>query len=206
MLLQYFDFAPHNPSYNLQIKSTLTIKPKDFQMKANLREGWTATKIEQSLSGSIRGTVPSTKAPTAVEKTTAQGIPFTILYGSNSGTCESFAQTLAADAAAHGFSASKVDTLDSAKQNLPINEPFLIVTASYEGQPTDNAAHFFDWLQSLKEDEKLGTNYAVFGCGHSDWKQTFHRIPNTIDELLGKHGGNRICQKGTADAAKGNMM
>lgn len=122
------------------------------------------------------------------------------------GTCESFAQTLAADAAAHGFTATKVDTLDSAKQGLPTKEPIVIVTASYEGAPCDNAAHFFDWLQNLKEEERVAANFAVFGCGHSDWKQTFNRIPNTIDALLEQHGGKRICQRGSANAAKGDMM
>ena len=82
----------------------------------------------------------------------------------------------------------------------------MIVTASYEGQPTDNAGHFFDWLQNLRDDENLDTDFAVFGCGHSDWKQTFHRIPNAIDERLEKHSGNRICKMGTANAAKGDMM
>ena len=175
-------------------------------MRATLRDGWTATKVEQSLAGSVRGGGPSNQEKPVVKQPASTRLPFTILYGSNSGTCESFAQTLAADAATHGFKASRVDTLDSAKQNLPTDEPVVIVTASYEGAPCDNAAHFFSWLQSLKDEEKLGTKFAVFGCGHSDWKQTFHTIPNTINDLLKTHGGQRICVKGSADAAKGDMM
>ncbi|KAK5112785.1 hypothetical protein LTR85_011119 [Meristemomyces frigidus] len=206
MVLQYFNLTPHDPQYDLQIKSTLTIKPKDFFMHASLREGWTATKVEQSLSGSIRAEAPSKQAESDADQAGADAIPLTVLYGSNSGTCEAFAQTVAADAAAHGFKASKVDTLDSAKQALPTDEAVVIVTASYEGQPTDNAGHFYNWLQTLKEGEKMQTSYAVFGCGHSDWKQTFHRIPNTIDELLAQHGGKRLCDRGNADAAKGDMM
>lgn len=206
MVLQYFTFTPHDPQYDLQIKSTLTIKPKDFFMRASLRDGWTATKVEKSLSGSIRGEAPTKQAEAGAAQASANAIPFTILYGSNSGTCEAFAQTVAADAAAHGFKASKVDTLDSAKQNLPTDELVVIVTASYEGQPTDNAGHFYNWLQKLEEGEKVQASYAIFGCGHSDWKQTFHRIPNSIDELLHQHGAKRLCDRGTADAAKGDMM
>lgn len=37
VLLQNFDFRLHDPSYELAIKSTLTIKPKDFYMHASLR-------------------------------------------------------------------------------------------------------------------------------------------------------------------------
>ncbi|WPG99486.1 Hypothetical protein R9X50_00230100 [Acrodontium crateriforme] len=205
MLLQYFNFSLEDPSYDLKIKATLTIKPKDFHMKAALREGWTATKVEQSLSGSIRDK-ESSKSHPAAGKVVSEGTPFTVLYGSNSGTCEAFAQTIAADAASHGFKATRVDTLDSAKQNLPSNEPVVIVTASYEGEPCDNASHFFDWLQNVKDGEKIQTNFAVFGCGHSDWKQTFHRVPKYINSCLEQRGGTRICEMGTADASKGDMM
>lgn len=51
MTLQYFNFTPDDPQYSLQISSTLTIKPKNFNMRAAVREGWTARTIEQSLTG-----------------------------------------------------------------------------------------------------------------------------------------------------------
>lgn len=210
MLLQYFNFTLDDPQYTLQISSTLTIKPKDFEMRGTLREGWTPRKIEQSLSGNVAadssigdGDHSKARAPAEPEK---EGKAMTILYGSNSGTCEAFAQTLAADAASHGFRASKVDTLDSAKQNLPSDEPVVIITASYEGEPTDNACHFYNWIQNLQPGEKLNSSFAVFGCGHSDWKQTFHRIPKSIDDVLSKSGCQRLCPLGSTDAAKMDMM
>jgi cytochrome P450/NADPH-cytochrome P450 reductase len=150
-------------------------------------------------------TEPQEVAPPKSSAEEPKGTPITILYGSNTGTCEVFARTLAADARRHGFSASTVDTLDSAKRNFP-KEPTIIVTASYEGEPPDNAAHFYNWLNNLPADEKVDANFAVFGCGHSDWKQTFHRIPKEIDRLLIQTGGQRICDMGSADAAKGDMM
>jgi cytochrome P450/NADPH-cytochrome P450 reductase len=176
-----------DPGYTLQTAFSLTIKPKDFFMKTTLREGWTSRKIEQHLSGSLKADTTGVAATTASSKVDPQkpGKPLTILYGSNSGTCEAFAQTLAADARAHGFTATKVDTLDSAKGAVPTEEPVVIVTASYEGEPCDNAAHFFDWLQN--NDEKVETQYAVFGCGHSDWKSTFHKVSKP------KYGRHRAC-------------
>lgn len=64
LLLQYFNFELDDPQYNLHLTSTLTIKPKDFNMRANLREGWTAVKVEQSLAGSsTRGPEPATVSP-----------------------------------------------------------------------------------------------------------------------------------------------
>ncbi|TKA39293.1 hypothetical protein B0A54_08602 [Friedmanniomyces endolithicus] len=147
-------------SYNLQIKSTLTIKPKDFFMRATLREGWTATKIERSLSGSIRTPASSKSQPAASSIPKTEGLPLSVLYGSNSGTCEAFAQTIAADAGAKGFNAT-VQTLDSAKQSLPSGQPVVIITASYEGEPCDNAAHFYNWLQNMKDGEHIESDYAV---------------------------------------------
>ncbi|USW48179.1 Putative Flavoprotein-like superfamily [Septoria linicola] len=207
-LLQYFNFSMDDPQYDLQTAFTLTIKPKDFYMRASLREGWTARKIEQHLSGSSKFDVSKAPgAPTATNEAHGEsGKPVTILYGSNSGTCEVLANTLAADARAHGFSASAVKTLDSAKQNLPTDEPVVIVTASYEGEPADDASHFYNWLQHLEPGTKLDTKFAVFGCGHSDWKKTFHRVPTAIDNFLEKAGSTRLCSMGTADAAKGDMM
>lgn len=208
MLLQYFNFAMDDPAYQLQTAFSLTIKPKDFFMKTTLREGWTARKIEQHLSGSLKAQKPASSTPaeskSAAVDSKKPAKPLTILYGSNSGTCEVFAQTLAADARAHGFTATKVDTLDSAKGALPTDEPVVIVTASYEGEPCDNAAHFFDWLKSTNE--KMDTKFAVFGCGHSDWKQTFHQVPKAIDRLLEEAGGQRLCEMGSANAAAGDMM
>ncbi|KAK6441580.1 hypothetical protein LTR95_002175 [Oleoguttula sp. CCFEE 5521] len=205
--LQFFDYRLDDPSYDLQLKSTLTIKPKDFFVRATLREGWTATKVEHALSGVIGGGAPTheTSRPENVLPDD-QGIPFTILFGSNSGTCEAFAHTLATDAAAHGFRATTVVPLDSVARQEPSKEPTVIVTASYEGQPTDNAAHYYDWLSSLPEETKLDTTHVVFAAGHSDWASTFHKIPTRIDNLLASHGSNRICQMGSADAKKGDMV
>lgn len=209
MLLQYFDFSLDNPQYELQLKATLTIKPKDFHMRAKLRHGLTATQLERSLSSSMSGPqanhVEANSTAQNNNSANHQGKPMTVLYGSNTGTCQAFAQRIASDAPAHGFTAN-VDTLDSAKASLPTDQPVVIITASYEGQPCDNAAHFFNWLESLKEDNSTKISYAVFGAGHSDWKSTFHRIPTAIDNMLSVLGGERICERGGADAAQGDMF
>ncbi|KAK5276403.1 hypothetical protein LTR16_011273, partial [Cryomyces antarcticus] len=106
----------------------------------------------------------------------------------------------------HGFRAKVVDSLDSVNQNLPTDVPVVIITASYEGQPPDNAVHFYRSLESLKGDEMSKVAYSVFGCGHSDWKTTFHRIPNAIDRMLEERGGERIAARGGADASHGDMF
>jgi cytochrome P450/NADPH-cytochrome P450 reductase len=38
-IFQSFDIRPHNPDYKLQIKHTITLKPRDFYMHASSRKG-----------------------------------------------------------------------------------------------------------------------------------------------------------------------
>ncbi|KAF2995803.1 hypothetical protein E8E13_000542 [Curvularia kusanoi] len=206
ILLQNFNFTMDDPSYQLQIKQTLTIKPKDFRMRAQLRSGVSATMLERALaSAGINDAPPAKGAPQARKEKLAKGKPMSIYYGSNSGTCEALASRLASDAANHGFRAD-VDTLDTAKDNLPTDRPVVIVTASYEGQPPDNAAHFVQWVGTLKEDELKDVSYAVFGCGHRDWAKTFHKVPKYLNEQLEKVGATRLVDIGTADAAQGDIF
>ncbi len=91
-------------------------------------------------------------------------------------------------------------TLDSITQHVPTDGPLVIVTASFEGEPADNAAHFVEWLQNLKGAEFDGLKYAVFGCGNRDWVRTFQRIPKLIDGVLEERGGKRLLERGVGDA------
>lgn len=86
-------------------------------------------------------------------------------YGSNAGTCESLAQTLAAEASSRGYDAV-VKPLDAGVGNIKKYQPVAIVVSSYEGEPPDNAAHFMEWLKGLKGNRLEGMKHAVFGCGH----------------------------------------
>jgi len=119
-----------------------------------------------------------------------------IFFGSNSGSCESFAETLASEAPLYGYNAT-VATLDSTVGSLPNDQPIIIITASYEGQPCENAKQFVAYLESKP---KLEINYAVFGAGHHDWVNTYQKIPTYIDQMLEKAGGKRIIERGVGDS------
>jgi len=128
----------------------------------------------------------------------------TILYGSNTGTCQALAQGLASDAAAHGFTAD-VRELDSVIERMPKKQPVVIITASFEGEPPDNAARFIQWMRSLDGKAMEDVTYATFGCGHSDWSKTFHAIPKEVDRALESLGATRLVPMGSADAAKNQI-
>ena len=207
ILLQNFQFFPQDPSYQLRFKQTLTIKPKDFQMRAQLRPGRDLLGLERSLhSGSSTNTATPSVGMADTSAKPGKGRPIEVYFGSNSGTCQAFASRLAMDASSHGFKVRINDSLDTATRNLPKDAPVVIITASYEGQPPDNAAHFVHWLENLKENEVDGVQYAVFGCGHHDWQATFQRIPSLVDKILEERGAKRIALKGSADAARGDMF
>jgi cytochrome P450/NADPH-cytochrome P450 reductase len=168
MLLQNFDFRMDDPTYNLQIKQTLTIKPKNFYMHASLRDGIDPVHLEKMLhvDTSKHDELPGKESTPKGSSNGGKSQPMSILYGSNSGTCEALAQSLARAASSRGFHA-KVNTLDSAVSKVPEKEPVVLISSSYEGQPPDNAAHFVAWLEGLKGGQDLkDVKYTVYGCGN----------------------------------------
>lgn len=164
MMLQNFDVKLDDPAYKLSIKQNLTIKPADLYIRVSPRKNMTATTVDVNLHG--HGTLTTVTAKdNGMTEASTNGPPLLILYGSNTGTCQAFAQRLASDAAGHGFAASIKD-MDSATDDIPKNVPVIVITSSYEGQPPDNAARFVEWLQVAKADALDGVKYTVFGCGH----------------------------------------
>ncbi|KAL5593009.1 hypothetical protein FOBRF1_012111 [Fusarium oxysporum] len=202
MLLQNFDFHMNDPTYTLKIAENLTVKPKDFYIRAALRHSMSPLDLEHRLRGESaekRANTHDEEAPEREAKNGHTGKPISIYYGSNSGTCEVFARRLAASAPAHGFRAQVVDSIDAGKDRLPTDHAVIFLVSSYEGQPPDNAKHFVAWLESLTGQEVDKVNYAVFGAGNSEWRQTFHRIPKLIDSELEKHGAQRLVPIGLTD-------
>lgn len=208
LILQNFDMRMDDPNYEMQIVQTLTIKPKDFYMRASLREGITPTILLQRLAGD-NATANGENEPGGVANVMSVAADgdheLLILYGSNTGTCQALAQKLAGQCAQRGFKA-EVKSLDQVMGQVPKRVPAVLITASYEGLPTDDASRFVVWLQSLdemKDDKALhGVKYAVFGCGHSDWTSTFQKTPKLIDDLLPKFGAERITARGLSDVSK----
>ncbi|KAF7323877.1 hypothetical protein MKEN_00609100 [Mycena kentingensis (nom. inval.)] len=209
LIFQNFDLRLADPNYEIKVLQSLTIKPKDLFVHASLREGITATTLQKRLEARD---AESAEAAVAGQKTgeaskVGGGAPLTILFGSNTGTCQSLASRLASEAAKRGFSATTGD-LDSGVGRLPRDHPVIIITASYEGQPPDNAARFVAWLESLDNtSEKLdGVKFAVFGAGNKDWATTFFRIPRLVDDLLAKHGAQRVAEMGTSDVSNRDVV
>ncbi|KAH9891895.1 bifunctional P-450/NADPH-P450 reductase [Cubamyces lactineus] len=207
-ILQRFDLVMHDPAYELELKQTLTIKPHNFLIHAIPRKNKPSLRAILSMSQSAEKApaVQAVSNAAAPAPDTTKLKPMYVLYGSNTGSSESFAQRIASEAPAFGFRAS-IGTLDSAIDRHPEDGPVIIVTASYEGQPADNAAHFVEWLSSIQDPGAFkGSRYAVFGCGNRDWMKTYQRIPTLIDETLSAHGAIRLVPRGEGDAGGGDFF
>ncbi|CAK7201368.1 hypothetical protein SEUCBS139899_004072 [Sporothrix eucalyptigena] len=218
LLLQNFTISLADPNYKMQVQQTLTIKPKNTYVHVKLRSGLNATQLLQRLTGSVSTPTepanglalhtPSGNGAAKNETTTPNGPRLAILYGSNTGTCQSLAQSLAVEASQRGFTTS-VHDLDAAVENVPKgpNTTVAIITASYEGQPPDNAARFVAWLERVEDNDAFsGTQFAVFGCGHVDWATTYQRVPTLVDTLLAEHGATRLVERGISDASQRDMF
>jgi len=131
-IFQRFDLIMDDPSYQLRVKQSLVVKPEGFYIRAYPRNRKTRLYTTPSSAKLPSGTSrqkPNFSTPADV----ASNQPLYVLYGSNSGASEGFAQRVASDAPAHGFRPS-IGTLDSAVDKIPSDGPVVIITASFEGQ------------------------------------------------------------------------
>lgn len=202
-IVQRFDLVMDDPSYDLKLKQTLTIKPKDFYIHAIPRKDRSSIVATPS-STLLKDRSNKVSRPLSTTDDEYKK-PLYVLYGSNTGNSEAFAQRIASEASSHGFHAS-IGALDSAVDHLPKDGPVIIVTASFEGQPADNAAHFVEWVSALCGSELEGVSYAVFGCGNKDWVSTYQRVPKLLDGVLEERGAHRLVEHGEGDAGSGEFF
>ena len=196
MLLQRFDIVMDDPSYQLEIAETLTIKPHGLMIRA---------KARGTGDFALRGAIVSTPSRPLVKEAAAEvALPsdatkLLVLYGSNTGSSEMFARRIAGDATRQGY-AVKLATMDEHTGALDPAMPVVVVTASYEGQAPDNAKKFLSWIESLGAGDLEGVRYAVFGCGNRQWARTYQFVPKRVDAAFAAAGATPLRERGEADA------
>jgi cytochrome P450/NADPH-cytochrome P450 reductase len=195
MMLQRFDFVLDDPSYQLKIHETLTIKPEGLRIRARVRRD--ARPIGRPSPSAVK--LAAVAPAPAASLDLANAIDLLVLYGSNTGSSEAFANRIAAEAPANGFRPS-VARMDERASHLPKTGALVVVTASYEGQPPDNARQFVAHVESLPAGALTGATYAVFGCGNRQWARTYQAVPKRVDAALAAAGATRIVDRGEADS------
>jgi cytochrome P450 / NADPH-cytochrome P450 reductase len=194
MILQRFKLIDHK-RYQLVLKETLSVKPDGFKIKVRPR----SEKERGAYAGAAPAAASVASAPRARTRP-GHNTSLLVLYGSNLGTAEELATRVADLAEVNGF-ATRLGALDDFAGQLPKEGGVLIFCASYNGAPPDNATQFVKWLRDgMAKDALAGVNYAVFGCGNSDWAATYQSIPRLIDEQLANFGARSVYARGEGDA------
>ncbi|MGZ8259006.1 MAG: bifunctional cytochrome P450/NADPH--P450 reductase [Caldimonas sp.] len=196
MILQRFDLIEDDPSYQLAVAETLTLKPQGFRIRVKPR-GTGSFRLRSAVAPVAAKPAPAT--PAAPRAALGTETPLLVLYGSNTGSAEAFADRIASDAAMRGY-AAEAAALDDHAGRLPTDGAVILVTASYEGQPPDNARQFTAWLEALDAGALKGVRYAVFGCGNRQWARTYQAVPKRFDAALEAAGAARLKARGETDS------
>ncbi|MGW0949207.1 bifunctional cytochrome P450/NADPH--P450 reductase [Streptomyces sp. NPDC002623] len=193
LLVHRYRLIDHT-DYQLKIKQTITIKADDFFLQLARRGS-----AERRLPA-----VATSGAPTHQERPTARrgtATALTFLHGSNLSTGKGIAQDLAAEGDDRGFTTSVAPLDDAVGRLKDAHGPVVIVAASYNGKPTDDAAEFVTWVEELEPGSLDGVQYAVLGIGDRNWAATYQRIPTLIDDRLTGAGATPLLARGIADAS-----
>ena len=145
---------------------------------------------------------------TFIEKMKNSGRRMVTFYGSQTGTAEEYASRLAKEGQKYGMRGIAADPEENDMEDLSklgeveetIGEGCLAVfcLATYgEGDPTDNAQEFFNWLQDGGADLSR-MKYAVFGLGNKTYEH-FNAMAIYVDKKLAKLGAKRIHPLGLGD-------
>ena len=142
-----------------------------------------------------------------------------ICFGSQTGTAQMFAEGLqsellqSTETTSYLKSVKVVDLSDIDPEktlqfaNVKNNGVVLFILSNYgEGQPTDNAKTFYDWLMSDKSKELVkggsegGPLCALFGCGNSaNFPERYQAVGKNVEKRLKEIGCDLIFKRGEGD-------
>ncbi|GFU19605.1 NADPH--cytochrome P450 reductase, partial [Nephila pilipes] len=145
----------------------------------------------------------STSDSSFINKMKSTGRNIIVFYGSQTGTAEEFATRLAKEANRYGMKAMVADPEDYDMEDLSKvaeieNSLAIFCVATYgEGDPTDNAQEFHQWLQAGDADLS-GLNFAVFGLGNKTYEH-YNSMGIYVDTRLEELGATRVYELGLGD-------
>ena len=140
-----------------------------------------------------------------------------ILYGSQTGTAEDYAARLAKEGKSRFGLETMVadledydyDTLDT----IPSDKVVMFVLATYgEGEPTDNAVDFYEFITSEEPAFSLGSEdkpldnltYVAFGLGNNTYEH-YNSMVRNVNKALENFGAHRVGAAGEGDDGAGTM-
>ncbi|KAJ5097928.1 hypothetical protein N7532_004929 [Penicillium argentinense] len=172
-----------------------------------------------SSAAAMNGAAKSGKTRDIVEKMDETGKNCVIFYGSQTGTAEDYASRLAKEGSQRfGLKTMVADIEDYDYENLdkfPEDKIAFFVLATYgEGEPTDNAVEFYQFLTGEDvafesgagaDDSPLSSlKYVAFGLGNNTYEH-YNAMVRHVDAALTKLGAQRIGSAGEGDDGAGTM-
>ena len=100
-----------DPSYTVQLKQSLTIKPDGFYFYATPRAGAGSLVVGTKTASQSQGKSDVHTSAQDADKD-AEKMPLHVLYGSNTGSSEAFAQRIASAASGRGKSLARQSVRD----------------------------------------------------------------------------------------------
>ncbi|KAL0132349.1 hypothetical protein PUN28_000258 [Cardiocondyla obscurior] len=147
--------------------------------------------------------VPPSSENSFIKKLKTSGRSLVVFYGSQTGTAEEFAGRLAKEGIRYKMKGMVADPEECDMEELVHlktipNSLAVFCLATYgEGDPTDNAMEFVDWLKN-GDGDLTGLNYAVFGLGNKTYEH-YNEIGIYVDHRLEQLGATRVCELGLGD-------
>ncbi|GBP76213.1 NADPH--cytochrome P450 reductase [Eumeta japonica] len=149
------------------------------------------------------GAIQTVTENSFIKKLRASGRSLIVFYGSQTGTAEEFAGRLAKEGMRYKMKGMVADPEECEMEELTQlkeipNSLAVFCMATYgEGDPTDNAMEFYDWLKS-GEPDLTGLNYAVFGLGNKTYEH-YNEVAVYLDKRLEELAATRVFELGLGD-------
>ncbi|KAK7571967.1 hypothetical protein V9T40_014439 [Parthenolecanium corni] len=167
------------------------------------------TKKDESASKSYTivpthfNNIPQAADNSFIKKLQSSGRSLIVFYGSQTGTGEEFASRIAKEGTKYGMKGMVADPEECDMEELTRlkeipNSLAVFCLATYgEGDPTDNAMDFFEWLHSGNAD-LTGLRYSVFGLGNKTYEH-YNEVAIKVDKKMEELGATRVYELGLGD-------
>ena len=160
----------------------------------------TTTTTNNNNNSSNSSNVGINKVRAKKGRSIGEEVELRVLWGSQTGTAEAFANKLVEEAKARTINAISMD-MDLYDINLMYTDTavLLFVTATYgEGEPTDNAKYFTDIIKSNDIIACPSVRYIVFGLGNKTYEH-YNAMGRLIDRRMEELGAKRLYERGEGD-------
>ncbi len=151
------------------------------------------------IAGLFSRQLQSGSAPLAASAASAASAPLTILYASQTGTCEGLAKKAAKEASKRGFTATLLDASSASVTQLAAASNLLVISSTYgDGEPPDSAKALMSSLHSLNGTQLPGVRFSVCALGDTNYAK-FCQAGKDFDTSLERLGATRAAPRADCD-------